>query len=343
MNYLHILFIVVVVCIGMYYWKGRGEGSVPYQAPHSEYHPIMTADMGFVKPEHKLRKIFESMSSGTKVKLGGICEEMVYDKQTMPVTLSERVVHLVRKMIDGIQHISGQEYYMKGVENLYVLHDKRGNNRYIVDFFIYDIKDYYTLRLLTDIVVLDGVSYLNYLNIQKASSPTLLNKYDIKFDSSGILFGYDMFHENMSMLFDNYYLKNFKVIGVSDTTLEYSKEDLSEVMTVDSFTNGYFPSHVSNNSVKELKVKGLEGYLEMYIPENQALIKDPLFCNKYKQEWDEYGVPIPLEVPPSCIRNNNATIAKINDPWFGPGIMYDRSSQDEYRWLQRRGNIVSDL
>ena len=81
----------------------------------------------------------------------------------------------------------------------------------------------------------------------------------------------------------------------------------------------------------------------MYLPENQALIKDPLFCNKYKQEWDEYGVPIPLEVPPSCIRNNNATIAKINDPWFGPGIMYDRSSQDEYRWLQRRGNIVSDL
>ena len=81
MNYLHILFIVVVVCIVMYYWKGRGEGSVPYQEPHTEYHPRMLGDMGFVKPEHKLRKIFESMSSGTKVKLGGVCEEIVYDNR----------------------------------------------------------------------------------------------------------------------------------------------------------------------------------------------------------------------------------------------------------------------
>ena len=324
-------------------WKGGFNEPVPYSPPHTEYRQKTSVDMGFVKPEQKLRHIFSMMSSGTKVKLGGVCEEMIYDKNTIPASLDEGVVRLVRKMIDGIQNVSGQEYYMKRIENLYILQDKRGNARYIVDFFIYDIKHYYTMRLLTDIVIIDGVTYLNYLNMQNASSPTLLNKYDIKFDSSGILFGYNMFHENMTMLFDNYYLKNFKVIGISDASLEYSKEDLSEVITMDSFVNGYFPSDISSNSVNDLKVKGLDGYLEMYLPENQATIKDPLFCQKYKQEWDEYGVPVPQEIPTSCIRNNNSTIAKLNDPWFGPGIMYERSSQDKYRWLKEKGNISNSL
>lgn len=341
MNYLHIL--ILIICgMGLYYWM-LGDKSAPYVDPSHSYRPRMADDMGFVKPEHKLRKIFESLSSGAKVKLGGVCEEVVYDKNTIPVEISEGVIRLVRKMIDGIQFVSGQEYYIKGIENLYILHDKRGNNRYIVDFFIYDISNYYTMRLLADIVVVDGEMYMNYLNIQNASSPTLLNNYDIKFDSSGVLFGYDMFHENLSLLFDNYYLKHFKVVGISDSNLEYSKEDLSDVMTVNSFTSGYFPSNVSNNSVRDLQAKGLDGYLEMYLPENQATIKDPLFCQKYKQEWDEYGVPIPQEVPSSCLRNNNGAIAKLNDPWFGPGLMYERSSQDEYKWLKERGNLVSVL
>ena len=335
MKLIHILFIFVAVGVVIYLLKDEfGSQTAPYQPPHSEYKPRMSEDMGFVKPEHKLRHIFSTMSSGTKVKLGGVCEEIIYDKNTIPAELDEGVVRLVRKMMNGIQNISGQEYYMKRIENLYILQDKRQNTRYIVDFFIYDIRHYYTMRLLTDIVILDGVTYLNYINIQNASAPTLLNRYDVKFDTSGILFGYDMFHENMTMLFDNYYLKNFKVIGISDTNLDYTQEDLSEVIAVDSFVNGYFPSNVSNKSVDDLKVKGLDGYLEMYLPENQSTIKDPLFCKKYKQEWDEYGVPIPMEVPSHCIRNNNAAIAKINDPWFGPGIMYDRSSHDEHRWKE---------
>lgn len=337
-----VLGLVALLALFYYLYSLSAESSSI--GPQSTYVPnSRSADSGFVKPEQRLFKIFSSMSSSPKIRLGGVCEEMIYDKNTVPVILKERMVSLVKRMLSRIQQIMKQEYYMKGIENVYWLRDKRGNERYIVDFFIYDVRNYYTLRLLTDIVSLDGTLYLNYLNVQKASSPTLLNHYDIKFNAEGILFGYNMFHENMMMLFDNYYLKNFKVIGVSDSTLEYSKEEVSEVMNLDSFVRGYYPSNLSEATVDSFGRKGFDGYLEMYVPEHPSTLKDPLFCKKYKQEWDEYGIPKPQEVPPTCLRDNLATIAKLNDPWFGPGLIYQRTSHDEHRWLKNRGNISNAL
>ena len=308
--------------------------------------PKNITELGFVKPEQKLIKIFSSLSGGPKIKLGGTCSQMLFDKNTIPAEYNEKVVSLTKKMVDMIQHLSANEYFMKTIENIYVLQDKAGNARYIIDFFVYDVKNYYTVRLLTDIVVIDETYYLNYLNLQTASSPTLLNKYDIKFDSAGILFGDNMFHENIANLFDQYYLNSFKVIGVSDTSLEYSKEDLSEVTSLNAVMNGYFPSSLSNDTIQDLSNKGLEGHLDMYLPSDQETITDPLFCRKYKTEWDSNGVPLQNQfVPDSCIRNNNAAQAKLNDPWFGPGLMYKRSSDDAYSWLKDpgRGFIANNL
>ena len=339
MKILHVVFIGVGILVVMYLMSEQSEVVYPIS---SSYTP-RTIDTGFVKPEQALQKVFSTMSLGPKIRLGGVCEETIYDKNTIPVPLNERVVALVKKLMSGVQQIVKHEYYMKKIENIYILQDAKGNTRYIIDFFIYDVRNYYTLRLLVDIVILDKVVYVNYLNLMSSSSPTLLNHYDIKFNAEGILFGYNMFHENMMMLFDNYYLKNFKVIGVSDSTLEYSKDDLSEVLNLESFVNGYYPSDLSEKTVNDLGRKGFDGLVEMYLPPDQSTIKDPLFCNKYKLQWDEYGIPIPQEVPPRCLRNNNATIAKINDPWFGPGIMYKRASNDKYRWLKDRGNVSNTL
>ena len=80
-----------------------------------------------------------------------------------------------------------------------------------IDFFIYDTKNYYTIRLISDIVILDNDVYINYLNIQSGSNSAILDKYDIKHNSSGILFDADMFHDNLSDIFDNYYKNNLKL------------------------------------------------------------------------------------------------------------------------------------
>jgi hypothetical protein len=336
----HLILGVILLCIVVFVSMGKEE----VQSPPSSYRPNPRQNpIGFVKPEHRLLKIFSSLSAGPKVKLGGICSHTIYNKNTLPVGLRETAIGLAKRLLNSVQQISQQEYYLKKLENIYHLRDRAGNQRFILDFFIYDVRNFYTIRLIADAVILNGITYLNYLNIQTASNSTLLNKYDMKFNSTGILFGNEMFQENIGSLFDTMYMNAFKVIGVNDTSLEYTKEDLTEVVTLEALETGYMPSHLSQGSVQDLQEKGLDSYTEMYLPSNQETIKDPLFCKKYKIEWDSYGIPYERDdVPDSCIRHNNQARAKINDPWFGPGLMYDRSSEDAYKWLKEpgRGNLV---
>ena len=43
-------------------------------------------------------------------------------------------------------------------------------------------------RLISNIVIIDKEIFINYLNVQTGSNPTILNKYDVKFNDTGILF-----------------------------------------------------------------------------------------------------------------------------------------------------------
>ena len=71
--------------------------------------------------------------------------------------------------------ISENDYYVKKIENVYCLVDRKNNERYIIDFFIYDTKNYYTIRLISDIVIIDNEIYINYLNINSGGNSSLLN------------------------------------------------------------------------------------------------------------------------------------------------------------------------
>lgn len=299
-------------------------------------------NIGFIKPEHRLFKVLNSISGGSKIKLQGNLNKFIYNKNTISTDLNDRLNFLLKDIITSLNNISRNDFYIKKLENVYISVDQLKNQRYIIDFFIYDIKNYYTIRLISDIVIIDEEIYINYLNVYTASGGTLINKYDIKFNSSGILFDSDMFNDDIIKIFDNYYSSKFKVIGIDSTDLEYTRKDLSSVLTFNSLKNSYLPSNISNETIKDLDKKDLSGYLEMYLPENQNMIKSNEFCNKYSIQWDSYGIE--KNNNEKCIRNNNQTTTEFNQPWFGPGIMYDRSSNDAYKWLKdpARKNLISD-
>tara|TARA_Y100001958_G_C21200529_1_gene527256 strand:+ start:602 stop:1606 length:1005 start_codon:yes stop_codon:yes gene_type:complete len=281
---------------------------------------INNTELGFVKPEHKLLKILNSISSGSKVKLDGICNRYIYNKNTMQSDLKEKLSNKLKNIISDISSISSNEYYIKDIENVYSLISCNQNQRYFVDFFIYDLKNYYSIRLITDFVIIDNETYINYMNVQSGSNPTILNKYDVKFNNSGILFDSNMFKENIDQLFDSYYNNSFEVIGVKESSLDYSNTDLSSVYSEKSLKNMYFPSSVSKDTIRDFEKRDLSGYIEMYLPENQNNIRSPMFCNKYKLDWDKYGVPnLNDNSDKDCYLNNNATIPKYNEPWNGPG------------------------
>ena len=107
----------------------------------------------------------------------------------------------------------------------------------------------------------------------------------------------------------------------------------------------YFPSSVSPASVQQLENKDLSGYMEMYLPSNQIDIKSPMFCDKYKIEWDNYGVPNENDTGDTdCYVNQSSTINEYNRPWNPPGLLNNnRTDVTQYDWLLQKQTISNSL
>ena len=294
-----------------------------------------STNIGFVKPEHRLLKILNSVSSGSKIKLDGKLSAYIYNKNTIDKSVEDRLSAIAKELINKINAISKNDYYIKQIENVYGLISRNKNQRYFIDFFIYDVKNYYTIRLISDIVIIDNEIYINYINLQTGSNPTILNKYDVKFNDTGILFDGNMFKENVDQLFDSFYRNSFEVISVPETTLEYSNIDLTAVVSMNSMRNLYFPASISPETVKELERKDLSGYVEMYLPENQIDIKSPMFCDKYKVDWNSYGIPnLSDNKDSNCYVNDNSMVPTFNEPINPPGLFNNqRGNKNHYDFL----------
>jgi len=295
-------------------------------------------NIGFVKPEHRLLKVLNTVSAGSKIRLDGKLQAYIYNKNTIDKSVEDRLSAIMKKLINTINLLTENDYYIKQIENVYGLISRNSNQRYFIDFFIYDTKNFYTVRCISDIVIVDKEIYINYLNVQTGSNPTILNKYDVKFNDTGILFDGNMFKENIDGLFDSFYKNSFEVISVPETSLEYSNVDLTSVVSMNSIRNLYYPSSISPNTVKELEKKDLSGYVEMYLPQNQINIKSPQFCEKYKIDWDSYGIPnLSDNKDKNCYVHDNSVEPTINRPMNPPGLFNDqRMSATQYDFLLNR-------
>tara|TARA_B100001287_G_C22679940_1_gene529782 strand:- start:489 stop:1532 length:1044 start_codon:yes stop_codon:yes gene_type:complete len=289
--------------------------------------------IGFLKPEHRLLKILGDVSSGNKIKLTGKCTKFIYNKNTIYKELNDKLIKVLKEIIGSIQQISNDDFYIKTIENVYLIIDSKKNQRYFIDFFIYDVKNYYTIRLISDIVIVDNEIYINYLNVNTGGNNALLSKYDVKFRSAGILFDADMFHEDILKIFDNYYNENYKVIGISDTSLEYNTEDITGVFNMNSLKQLYFPSSMEPSEIIQYKSKGLSSYLEMFLPYDQEQKKSSLYGKKEEVVWDKFGIPINKSDSDNYVFNEHINF-EVNQPWQGPGVLYDRVSDDKYKWLK---------
>jgi len=295
-------------------------------------------NIGFVKPEHRLLKVLNTVSAGSKIKIDGKLNAYIYNKNTIDKSVEDRLSAIIKKIINTINLLTENNYFIKQIENVYGLISRNGNQRYFIDFFIYDIKNYYTVRCISDIVIIDKEIYINYLNIQTGSNPTILNKYDIKFNDTGILFDGNMFKENIDGLFDSFYKNSFEVISIPETSLEYSNIDLTSVVSMNSMRNLYYPSSISPETINDLEKKDLSGYVEMYLPNSQINIKSPQFCEKYKVEWNSYGIPnLSDNKDKNCYVHDNSMEATINRPINPPGLFNNmRDGNSQYDFLLNR-------
>ena len=193
------------------------------------------------------------MSAKDKIVLDGDCQTNIYTKDTIPENKNEYIIEILSIVLKHIKGIDNeQDYYLKDIDQLYVQMDKYENKRYIVVAFIYDIRNFYTMKIAVDFVRKHGDDelYVNSIGNEFSSNYDVLNRYDFSIFSHGYLMNYNMFEKDARAILDENYKKYFRLIGIDDSTLEYhlltntykiNKANITKTLTA------AFPPSVGNN------------------------------------------------------------------------------------------------
>ena len=279
---------------------------------------------GHVKPEHLLYDVLKQFSSGDKIYLSGACTVNLYSKHIIDVTMKQKFTKLLNEIFSSVYGITHRLFQVQELNNIYEQIDAFNNKRYVVDATLNSVSNYYTARVILDIVVINNEVMVNYVNINDASNNNIMDRFDVVYNNQGILFNHNNFSENIRALLDTEYKKNHKLIAVNSSQLDSKNYDLENVLSLNSLLKRYLPSTLSSESEKDLQMKGLDGQLEMYLPPSITTAKSPQFCNKYLNGWTSNAVNIPGDE--HCVFDHNTTETEYNQPYMAPGQFFNRSS-----------------
>tara|TARA_B100000780_G_scaffold277569_1_gene248592 strand:- start:795 stop:1772 length:978 start_codon:yes stop_codon:yes gene_type:complete len=285
---------------------------------------INNNNRGHVKPEHLLYDVLQQFSSGDKITLSGKCSVNLYSKYIIDVNTKQQFTKLLNNIFSSIYGLTHRLFQVQELNNIYEQLDSSNNKRYVVDATLNSVSNYYTARVILDIVIINNEIFVNYINVNDASNNNIIDRYDVVFQDQGILFNHNNFSSNIRALLDTEYQKNNKLISVNSASLDSKNYNLENVMSLHSVLKKYLPSTLSSESEKNLQMKGLDGQLEMYFPPTVTTAKSPQFCDKYLNGWTSNSVKIPGSE--SCIFDQTNTQTEYNQPYMGPGLFFNRSS-----------------
>ncbi len=261
------------------------------------------------KPEHRLVQLLNKISSADKVILKNVKERWSLHRNLVEPELKQRVNDLIRKILSGINGISEEEFFVKDIENLYVMKDEYGNFRCIVNTFIYDVHNYHTIKIVFDVTSIHDTEYINMIDVDQSALNNVLNRYDVRWKSQGILTKYNMFDEDVEKLLDNYYSGNFKVIPMSNDDLT---PDVSGTFNINQLTTMYLPANIPSKD-------------------------SPMFCKNKKFEWDSKSIPISTDE--DCVMDQSSIQKYPNTPYNAPGVVTQRVDNNNFSWMRERTNL----
>lgn len=311
--YLIIFVLAIYIC---YHFSSKSKFTKPIENLTNRD----TSD--YSEPTRKFFKVLNDIKLSDKIILKDIVSKRYLNKQTIDPELNTKVINILKKVISNLNNIlQKEEYYIHEIDNLYIIKDNKGNFRIITISMLNDVKNFYTVKFLMDLVYFNGQYYLNYLNIDESAVTNLLNTYDIRqIDNytGGILLNYDMVNNDIEAALNNHYVEN---------------------------NNIYDLKKIEKTSFNFFK---LDDFSKYYLPEGVPNIYAPYFCKKYNEQiWDSFGNPVKNNnIPEACVANNNAYRKIFNDPYDAPGVLYSEDTNN-YSWLfsffSNAGIVTSDL
>ncbi len=265
-------------------------------------------------PKDKRKKLVNTLrqiSDSDKVVLTEVVEKWSLNKNIIDPQTNAKSVEIIKEVMDSLEYFSDNKFYVKNIENVYVMKDKIGNFRTVISAFIYDIKNYHTVKIIIDVVYFENIMYINHIDIDESGIKNVLQHYDIKYKSSGILSKYNNFDVNVEALLDNYYKEKYKVISLKPTAMM----DLSGTFSFTGLKEKLSPKGAPKNS--------------------------PHFCNKDKLEWSTYGIQYQGN-DNGCTFNNSSVRDYPAQPLNIPGGIVNNVDINPFSWLwdPDRGHTV---
>ena len=327
--------LVVIVALSLWTISNKNKNKLQDQLLNKDNDKLDSVEK-FINPSYTIKKAFKNYSNHNKVVLKGQCKQEYYTNDILSEkdrNLIQNIVNYiladVSKQLDNRVNINNDGVYNFKEINKVLIESNLLGKRYIVDTFIYDIKNYYSIRILLDFVVIRKDVYVNYVGLYEGSNNNVMNRFDsISGAGVGILYSTDQFQENWVTLFNKSYA-GFKLFGVDGTTLESSDLD------------------PETNNLHKLGINSLGKMILPTYVDNDKTVKpySDEFCKKQKVNWDWTSANIPKIVPPNCALHNSATIAQANIPYYSPSIFDETQTYNNKKsnnsWLFRpeRGNI----
>ena len=192
-------------------------------------------------PEERFVEALTNISSADKVVLKNVKEKWSLRRNLIDDNNNYKLTKIAKDVIDKTGINSGNVFYIKNIENVYIMKDKDNNFRAIMDFFVYDVHNFHTVKIILDVVSIERVIYINYIDTDESGIKNVIKNYDIRTDSQGILSNYNMFDEDTRIMLDDYYRKNYKVV-------ELDKDDYlterTNLFTLDQLVDDYLPANV---------------------------------------------------------------------------------------------------
>ena len=250
----------------------------------------------------KLITTLKNISESDKVVLSEVTEKWSMNKNVIDPDTNKRSVNIVKEVMNTLEIFSNDKFYVKNVENVYVMKDKKGNYRTVISAFIYEIKNYHKVKIIIDAVYFENILYINHIDIDESGIKNVLQHYDIKYKSSGILSNYNNFDKNVEVLLDNYYKEKYKVIPLKHN-------DMVDLSNTFSFNN--------------LKKK--------IMPHNTPK-KSSIFCNKESTMWNSLGIS--NDGNEECLFNNPTVNKYPVEPLYLPNNVVNSVDINPHMWMR---------
>lgn len=208
----------------------------------------------------------------------------IYRPGIITSKLKEKIGCVIKPIIDDINRLTNMNNIIIDYDIIIKEWNKNGDIKYIIDFFMYDIKRIQSNRLITEIIFINNNMNINYVNLSNSihlKEPNILSGNNIHNIGSNIIIK----DENK----DNNNLEN--TIGLENTELEYK---------------GISSKNETNNGKQNISIIRNKWYNP--IKNKQNINTFP--CRKIYHKWNRQGIMDIQNKNVNCVGIDSSTKCK---------------------------------